>query len=100
MEDEHDRRRFAVSEGVQDLLVRLVGGVTRNRKLLVPPLRHPLRAECAERCQQNPGPDDEPPPAMDEVRESAQHHSASTSAVLGRANEDRYAASRNSSGSS
>ena len=100
MEDQHHRRCFAVSERMQDLLVRLVPGKAGDRKLLEPALRHLLRPVHPEGGEHDPGADDVPPAPMNEMRELTQHRSACISDAQPSASEDRYAASASSCRSS
>src|SRR6476646_7644146 len=76
-EDDDVRRPDPGPERLQRALVRLVGGLTRDREALVPPLRDLARGEHAEERERDPGEDDLPPVTGDDVCETSQHGSPS-----------------------
>src|SRR5207253_4413877 len=67
VEDEHVRRAHADAEGVQRPLVGLVGRATRDREALEPAFRDLAGGEAAEEGEQEPGADDLPAVAGDDV---------------------------------
>src|SRR2546423_13270162 len=69
MEDDDVRRPDAGAELLQRPLVRLVGGLARDREALVPALRDLTRGEGAEECQHDPGDDHLPAMSSRQVSE-------------------------------
>jgi len=70
-EDDDVGRPHATAEGFQRSLVRLVGGLARDREALVPALRDLAGGEAAEEREDDPGDDDGAPMTGDGVREAS-----------------------------
>jgi hypothetical protein len=73
MEHGDERRLLARAEGLHGLLVRLVGGVARDRERLEPAMGDARRREDAERCEEDPHADDQLAVAVDDMSEARQH---------------------------
>src|SRR5205085_8150244 len=72
VEDADVRRAYADTERLQGALVRLVGGLARDREALEPALRDAARGETAEQREHDPDCDDRPAMTGDDVSEAGE----------------------------
>src|SRR5439155_26195905 len=72
VEDDDVRWAHADAERLQGALVRLVGGLTRDREALVPALRDLAGGKATEEGEHDPDRDDGPAVASDQVSEACE----------------------------